>query len=107
MAGRKTAAARKLPTPQRTDHPHIDRVAGVCGGEPKIKGTGIAVWVIAGWHGMGMSVDEIVAIYPHLTAAQVHDALSYYYDHKAEIDEVRAQNTEEYWQAKLGDGWKP
>jgi hypothetical protein len=25
--------------------------------------------------------------FPHLTPAQVHDALSYYYDHRAEIDQ--------------------
>jgi len=50
--------------------------------------------------GMGMDADEILTMYPHLTAAQVHDALSYYFDYKAEVDAVRAQNTEEYWQAR-------
>ncbi len=49
---------------------------------------------------MGMDADEILTMYPHLTAAQVHDALSYYFDYKAEVDAVRAQNTEEYWQAR-------
>lgn len=81
-------------TPQATEHPHVERVPGVCGGEPKIKGTRIPVWIVAGWHVLGQSVDDIVALYPHLSAAQVHDALSYYYDHRAEVDAVRAQNKE-------------
>jgi uncharacterized protein (DUF433 family) len=78
-----------------TEHPHIERAPGVCGGEPKIKGTRIPVWIVAGWHVMGQSVDAIIAMYPHLSAAQVHDALSYYYDHRAEVDAVRAQNAPE------------
>ena len=96
-----TVETIETPTPQNTEHPHIDRVSGVCGGEPKIKGTRIPVWIIAGWESMGMNLDEITAMYPNIDAAQVHDALSYYYDHKAEIDEVRARNSEENWQAKL------
>jgi hypothetical protein len=35
----------------------------------------------------GLSVEEILHEFPHLTPAQVHDALSYYYDHRAEIDQ--------------------
>jgi hypothetical protein len=31
-------------------------------------------------------VDDILVALPHLTATQVYDALSYYYDHQAEIE---------------------
>jgi uncharacterized protein (DUF433 family) len=34
-----------------------------------------------------MSAEEIVQTYPHLTLADVHAALAYYYDHQAQIDE--------------------
>ena len=38
----------------------------------------------------GKSPDEIVASLPHLTLAQVHAALAYYFDHRAQIlDELR------------------
>ena len=38
----------------------------------------------------GKSPDEIVASLPHLSLAQVHAALSYYFDHRQDIlDEVR------------------
>jgi uncharacterized protein (DUF433 family) len=38
----------------------------------------------------GQTADEIVEGFPHLTLAQVYAALSYYFDHSAEIqDEIR------------------
>ena len=38
----------------------------------------------------GKSPEEIVAALPHLTLAQVHAALAYYFDHREEIlDELR------------------
>jgi uncharacterized protein (DUF433 family) len=33
-----------------------------------------------------MSPEQIVEQYPHLTLADVHAALTYYYDHQAQID---------------------
>ena len=35
---------------------------------------------------MGMNVSEILAGFPDLTAAQLYDALSYYYDNQAEME---------------------
>jgi len=38
----------------------------------------------------GKSPEEIVADFPHLTLAEVHSALAYYFDHRDEIlDELR------------------
>jgi uncharacterized protein (DUF433 family) len=34
----------------------------------------------------GWSAEEIQAQHPHLSLAQIHAALYYYYDHQAEID---------------------
>ncbi|MBI3410238.1 MAG: DUF433 domain-containing protein [Planctomycetes bacterium] len=34
----------------------------------------------------GWSVDEICRQYPHLTLAEAHSAMTYYYDHQDEID---------------------
>ena len=34
----------------------------------------------------GWDAEEIHAAHPHLTLAQIHAALSYYHDHKAELD---------------------
>ena len=58
----------------------------VRGGRPCIAGTTIEVSAIAIAQIVHMqSPDEIASDY-RLTLAQVYAALSYYYDHKAEID---------------------
>ena len=42
----------------------------------------------------GHSPDEIVRSLPHLTLAQVHAALAYYFDHREEVlDEIREDQT--------------
>jgi uncharacterized protein (DUF433 family) len=45
--------------------------------------------------GYGWSPEEMHAEFPHLSLAQIHAALSYYYDHKAEYDaEIERQRLE-------------
>lgn len=77
-------------------HPYVERRAGVCGGEPVIKATRLTVGLIAELEQMGKTVDEIVALYPYITHAQVYDALAYYYDNRAEIDRYRQENTPDH-----------
>lgn len=68
-------------------HPYIISNKKIRGGEPVIAKTGIRVLDIAvRYELMGMSPEDIILALPHLTLPQVHDALSYYYEHKAEID---------------------
>jgi len=69
-------------------HPRIVRQLDISGGEPIIRGTRISVRHIVERTQAGQSVDEILAALPHLTAAQVYDALSYYHDHQAEMDRL-------------------
>ena len=69
-----------------TDHPHIVRVQGVCGGRPIIEGTRISVKVLVDWAKQGLTVDDLLVEYPFLTAIQVEDALAYYEDHPEEIE---------------------
>ena len=69
------------------NHPYLTINRNVRGGEPIISETGIRVLDIAiRYEVMGMTPEDIVVALPHLTLAQVHDALSYYYEHKDEID---------------------
>ena len=76
----------RLESDAATDHPHITKTPGVRGERPVVQGTRIPVKTLAGYHRMGYTLDEILAGFPGLTVAQRHDALSYYYDHQAEID---------------------
>ncbi|MEM9760782.1 MAG: DUF433 domain-containing protein [Pseudomonadota bacterium] len=67
------------------DH-HLDITPGVCGGKPRIAGRRITVHDIAVWHErLGQSADAIATEYG-LTLGDVHAALAYYFDHRAEID---------------------
>ena len=79
----------KTPTlPRKIRHPYVTRKKGVCGGKPIVKGSRMKVAQIAiEYDRMGWSPNEIAQAHPHLTLAQVHDALSYYYDHVDEINE--------------------
>lgn len=65
---------------------HIVRTPGVAGGKPRINGHRITVQNIVVWHErMGMSADEIATDYS-LTLGEVYAALSYYHDHREEIE---------------------
>lgn len=66
---------------------HIEVTPGVAGGKPRISGHRITVRDVAIWHErVGMSADEIAAEHG-LTLGEVHAALSYYFDHRAEIQQ--------------------
>jgi uncharacterized protein (DUF433 family) len=65
---------------------HIEITPGIAGGRPRIAGHRIRVQDIAVWHErMGKSPDEIAAEF-ELTLGDVHAALAYYFDHRAEMD---------------------
>lgn len=70
---------------------HVKIAPGVGGGKPCIAGHRIRVMDIVLWHNkLGWSPDEIVSQFPQLTLADVYAALTYYWDHKKEIEaEIR------------------
>jgi uncharacterized protein (DUF433 family) len=91
-------------TIQRTDHPHIVKINGVCGGAAIIEGTRIAVWhVVEYYYKVGMSVEEFLLEWNYLKPAQVFDALAYYHDHREEIDRLRRENSYEHWKDRYED----
>lgn len=78
--------------PMPTDHPHIVRIKGVRGGEPIVNGAYISVRAIVERTRLGETPQQILEAYEKLTLAQVYDALSYYYDHQAEIEAYIREN---------------
>jgi len=47
--------------------------------------------IVMGYLAHGWSVDEMCRQYPHLQPAEVHAAMTYYFDHQQQMDEeVRA-----------------
>jgi uncharacterized protein (DUF433 family) len=76
-----------------TSHPHIVRREGVCGGRPHIQGTRISVRTIAELFRRGQPAAEIAAEFPHVDPSSIYDAISFYLDHKAEIEaEIEANS---------------
>ncbi|MBI4401581.1 MAG: DUF433 domain-containing protein [Nitrospirae bacterium] len=77
-------------------HPHITSDPAICGGSAIIGGTRFPVRsVVAYVLHHGLAPEELVARFPHLTLAQVHDALAYYYDNRDEIEREITENTED------------
>ena len=69
-----------------TEHCYIEKDDEILSGEPIIKGTRTPVRaIIENWR-LGLPPEEILTRLPHLTLAQVFDALSYYSDHQEEIN---------------------
>jgi uncharacterized protein (DUF433 family) len=69
-----------------TGHRYIVTDDAILGGEPIICGTRTPVRAIVETWRLGVPAEEIPSALPHLTLAQVFDALSYYSDHQQEIN---------------------
>ena len=76
----------------QTAHPYIVRIAGVQGGEPITRNGYVTVRTIVEQTRLGTTPAELVEGHPPLALAEVYDALSYYYDHIDEMEQIIAEN---------------
>jgi uncharacterized protein (DUF433 family) len=66
---------------------HIVKTPGVCGGRACIAGHRIRVADVVVWHEQrGYCPEEVVAMFPGITLADVYAALAYYLDNRQEIE---------------------
>jgi uncharacterized protein (DUF433 family) len=79
---------------EKTEHIHVAAKEGVCGGVPLVRGTRTTVANIAGYYRLGLTPEEIQRELPHLTLAQIFDALAFYFDHLKEVDLEMEQDLE-------------
>ena len=70
----------------QTKHPYIITDHAILSGEPIIEGTRTPVRAIVETWRLNVPPEEIPSRLPHLTLAQVFDALSYYSDHQEQIN---------------------
>ena len=83
-------------------HPYIEVIASRSGPRAVITGTRVGVDVIVGYSQAGYTPRELVeTILPQLSLAQVYDALSYYEDHRAEVEQSLQNNTPAAWRNTL------
>ena len=72
---------------QKTGHPYVEINPKICSGSPVIKGTRIRIIDVAiEYEFLNLMPDEIINEHPHLKLEQIHDALSYYYENRVELD---------------------
>jgi len=73
----------------------IVRTPDICGGRPRIAGTGVSVRRIVGWYKLGLSPEEIANRIGHLSLAQVYAALAYYHANREEMEaDIAAEEVE-------------
>jgi uncharacterized protein (DUF433 family) len=82
----------------KTEHPHILRIEGVCGGEPLIDGLRVTVRHVATLYLRGETIPEITDAL-NITPAQVIHGLSYFFDHENEITSLITQEEEAHVRA--------
>jgi uncharacterized protein (DUF433 family) len=71
----------------KTEHPYVEVNPRICQGSPVIAGTRVRIVDIAlEYEYLNRSPDEIINAHPHLKLEQIHDALSYYYERRSEMD---------------------
>ncbi|MBE9238128.1 DUF433 domain-containing protein [Anabaena aphanizomenioides LEGE 00250] len=75
-----------------TSSRYVKRNPEILGGEPIITGTRTSIRAIVGLWRLGIMPEEIPNHLPYLTLAQVFDALSFYLDHQAEINDYIERN---------------
>ncbi len=69
------------------DYPHIVKTPETCEGLPRIDGTRITVnSIVRRVVRARQAPEEVLMAHPHLTLAQIHSALAFYFDHRAEVD---------------------
>lgn len=86
-----------------TQHPYIVSTEEILQGAPIIAGTRTPVRAIAELWKFGIAPEEIIVRLPHLSLAQVFDALSFYQEQRITIDEdiQRQRVTEDQFHPRL------
>ena len=89
-------------SPTQVEHPYVVRTEGLASGAPVVVGTKFPVRsVIQYVLRQGMTPEELVREFPQLSLPKIYDALSYYYDHRDELDREISENTETHWRDRF------
>lgn len=70
----------------------IERTADICGGDARIAGTRIPIWVLAESKAIGYSDTDLLMSYPALSATDLANAWAYVEAFPTEIERAIARN---------------
>jgi len=80
---------------KKSKHQYISTNPKISKGSPVISGTRLRVIdIVIEYDRLGLTPDQIIDAHPHLTLEALHDALSYYYENQAIIDNEITQRRE-------------
>lgn len=82
-----------------TSYPHIEKPTDAPARLERLPRIRVAQ-IVADYVAWNWSPDEICRNYPHLSPAEVHAAMLYYYDHREEIDAELRREWQEYIDAR-------
>jgi uncharacterized protein (DUF433 family) len=85
FGGNASDSERRVQMPQATAHRYVVTDNQILGGEPIIADTRTPVRAIVELWRQGLAPETIPNRLPHLSLAQVFDALSYFSDHQEDI----------------------
>jgi uncharacterized protein (DUF433 family) len=74
---------------------YLVNLPGVCGGRTIVEGTRIGVHDVIGLIVNGASIEDALRSFPSLTKSQIYECLSYYEDHRTQIDALVAEQMSE------------
>lgn len=72
--------------------PGIVSTPDVCGGDPRIAGTRITVWLLVQYRKLGATEADLLRMYPTLRSEDLANAWAYYRGHKPEIEQQILEN---------------
>ena len=78
-----------------TAYRYLVQLAGVCAGRMIVANTRIGVHDVMGLMLNGAAIEDVLHSFPGLTKSQVYECLSYYEDHRTEIDALVAEQMSE------------
>ena len=72
--------------------PGIEKTRGVCGGDARVAGTRIPVWLLVAYRQDDASDPDLLEAYPNLTASDLSNVWVYAENHPEEIAGAIARN---------------
>ena len=78
-----------MDTALHTEHPHIFRDPR---GRPVVGTTGLELHILAEYWRLGWPIEDLATAYPYLSMAEILDGLSFYLDHREEVDSLIQAN---------------
>ena len=73
----------------------IEKTPDVCGGDARVGGTRIPVWLLVAYRRDGLTDRQILEAHPDLTLASLSAAWWYYAEHRDEVESDTRRQGEE------------